>query len=294
VTAGLYALIFAGLGVALLLALLAPAPAYDPETDPDIPTPLLVAACIATLLMGALALSDHHAAAIIAGAAAGLIVVPCLWLARAPDGWEEEDEDDDGGSPRPDSPFDPPAPDDRSPGPDPSPWTGAQGAWAPAPAVSFTPATAEAPLPAWAMRQGSPAWAMAPADPVAEPQVAAGADELYEALPITDPVWEPVPVSAPECEQGEAPAGRLPRRPAPRMRGEHRSVTHRHRAGAHSRSRPHRAGLSRRILQACRRWLWVESPDCRRTARLDALEHGGRSHGSPLRTRADREIASRR
>ena len=68
----------------------------------DIPAGLLVGACIATLLMGAFAMSDHHVAAIIAGAAAGLIVVPCLWLARAPD-WreEEEDEDDDGGSPRP-------------------------------------------------------------------------------------------------------------------------------------------------------------------------------------------------
>ena len=291
----MYALIFAGLAVALLLATLAPAPAYAHHDEPDIPTGLLVAAGVATLLMGSLALSGHHLEAVISGAAAWLIVVPCLWLARAPDGWEEEDEDDDGGSPRPDSPLDPPAPDDRSPGLDPSAWTGAQGAWAPAPAVSFTPATAEAPLPAWAMRQGSPAWAIAQADPVAaEPQVAGGEDEFYEELPITEPVWAPAPVSAPECEQGEAPAGRLPRRPAPRMRGEHRSVTHLRRAGAHPRSRPHRASLSRRILQACRRWMWVESPDSLRSARRNALEHGGRSHGSPVRSLAERDIASRR
>jgi hypothetical protein len=292
VTGGLYALIFAGLGIALLVALLAPAPAYDPDTDPDIPTPLLVAACIATLLMGAFALSNHHVAAIIAGAAAGLIVVPCLWLARAPDLWEDEEEDDDGGSPRPGSPFVPPAPDDRLPGLDPSGRTAAQGAWVATPAAAFTPATAEAPLPAWAMRQGSPAWAMAQDARPAEPLIVG--EDLYEELPITDPVWEPVPVTVPECEHSEAPAARLPRRSAPRMRGEHRSVTHLRRAGSHPRSRPHRAGLSRRILQACRRWLWIESPDSQRSARRNALEHGGRSHGSPVRSLTDRDISSRR
>jgi len=264
VTGGLYALIFAGIGISLLIALLAPAPAYDPDTDPDIPTSLLVAACVATLLMGAFALSDHHVAAIIAGAAAALIVVPCLWLARAPDWWEDEDEDDDGGSPRPASPFTPPAPDDRLPGLDPSGRVGAQGAWVATPAVSFTPATAEAPLPAWAMRQGSPAWAMAQQDPVAVPQVAGGERDLYEELPITDPVWEPVPVTAPSCEETDAPvAGRLARGSALRVRGEHRSVTHvRARAGAHPRRRPHRTALPRRVLRACRRWLGIESPEC--------------------------------
>lgn len=291
----MYALIFAGLAVALLIALLAPAPAYNPDTEPDIPTGLLVGACIATLLMGAFALSDHHVAAVITGAAAGLIVVPCLWLARAPDWWEDEDEDDDGGSPRPGSPFTPPAPDDRLPGLDPAGRTAAQGAWVGAPAVSFTPATAEAPLPAWAMRVGSPAWALAQPEPVAEAQVAGGEEDLYEALAITDPVWEPLPVTAPECEQGEAPAGRLPRRSASlRRRGEHRTVTHVRRSGDHPRSRPHRTGLSRRILQACRRWLWVESPDCRRGERLHAIEHGGRHHGPPARSLAERDSASRR
>lgn len=293
----MYALIFAGLTVALLIALLAPAPAYNPDTEPDIPTGLLVGACIATLLMGAFALSGDHVAAMITGAAAGLIVVPCLWLARAPDWWEEEDEDDDGGSPRPGSPSDPPAPDDRLPGLDPAGRTGAQGAWVAAPAVSFTPATAEAPLPAWAMRVGSPAWAMAQPEPVAEPPVAGDAQGLYDELPITDPVWEPAPVTAPECEQGDAPAGRRARRSAKRVRGEHPSVAHLGaRAGAHPRSRPHRATLSRRVLQACRRWLGFESPECRSRARLHALEHGGRQHGSPLRsgTERDLDLASRR
>ena len=291
----MYALIFAGLTVALLIALLAPAPAYNPDTEPDIPTGLLVGACIATLLMGAFALSGDHVAAMITGAAAGLIVVPCLWLARAPDWWEEEDEDDDGGSPRPGSPSDPSAPDDRLPGLDPAGRTGAQGAWVAAPAVSFTPATAEAPLPAWAMRVGTPAWAMAQPEPVAELPGAGGEQDLYEELPITDPVWEPVPVTAPECEQGEAPAARRPRRSAKRVRGEHRSVAHLGaRSGAHPRSRPHRATLSRRVLQACRRWLGFESSECRRRARLDALEHGGRRHGSPLRSGTERDVASRR
>lgn len=294
-TGGLYALIFAGIGVALLIALLAPAPAYDPDTEPDIPTALLVGACVATLLMGAFALSDHHVAAVIAGAAAGLIVVPCLWLARAPDWWEDED-DDDGGSPRPGSPFIPPAPDDRLPGLDPSARTGARGAWVAAPPVSFTPATAEAPLPAWAMRQGSPAWAMAQAreQHAPEPPLADIGEDLYEELPISDPVWDPVPVTTPECERSEAPGGRLPRRPASRVRGEHRSVTHVRRSDAHPRSRPHHAGLSRRILRACRRWLWVESPDARRSGRMNAFEHGGRSHAAPGRSLSDRDIASRR
>jgi hypothetical protein len=294
VTGGLYALILAGIGIAVLVALLAPAPAYNPETEPDVPTSLLVGACVATLLMGAFALADHHVAAVIAGAAAGLIVVPCLWLARAPDWWEDEDEDDDGGSPRPGSPFAPPAPDDRLPGPDPSGRTGAQGAWVATPAVSFAPATAEAPLPAWAMRQGSPAWAMAQAQEqrVVEPYSAEIDEDLYEQLPITDPVWEPVPVTAPQCDESEATAGRLPRRSANRVRGEHRSVTHLPtRSAAHPRSRPHRPTISRRVLQACRRWLWIDSPDSGRSSGLNALEHGGRRHGSPVRTRSDRRDA---
>jgi hypothetical protein len=146
------------------------------------------------------------------------------------------------------------------------------------------------------MSQGSPAWAMAQAreQHAPEPPVADIGEDLYEELPISDPVWEPVPVTTPECERSEAPAGRLHPRPASRVRGEHRSVTHVRRSGAHPRSRPHRAGLSRRFLQACRRWLWVESPDCPRSARLNAIEHGGRRHGSPVRSRTDRDIASRR
>lgn len=285
VTGGMYALIFSGLAIALLIAMYAPAPARSADMAPDAPTALITIAFVATLLMGAFALSGRHVAGVICGAAAWLIVVPCLWLARAPDGWE--DEDDDGGSTLHDPPSTPPAPDDRLPGLDPSGRSGARGAWVPAPAVAFTP-TAEAPLPAWAMRQGSPAWAMAQEERATEPAVADGEEGLYEELPITDPVWEPAPVTTPACEHAGTPVARPAWRPARRVRGEHRSVTHvRARAGAHARSRPHRAGLPRRVLQACRRWLGIESPECRRHARLHALEHGGRRHAQRAAARRD-------
>ena len=275
-----------------MIALLAPAPAYNPETEPDIPTSLLVAACIATMLMGAFALSDHHVAAIIAGAAAGLIVVPCLWLARAPDWWEDEDEDDDGGSPRPGSPFTPPAPDDRLPGLDPSGRTGAQGAWVATPAVAFTPATAEAPLPAWAMRQGSPAWAMAQAreEPAPEPQAADTGEGLYEELPITDPVWNPAPVTAPSCEEAGAPVDAAARAPVGPARAR-RAPIGRPRPRPVARppaqpSAPQRPAAPRPAglppLAGDR------VPRVPPSARLHALEHGGRRHSSTVRSRADR------
>ncbi len=269
--------------MALLVALLAPPPARASDTDPGIPTGLLVTACAATLLMGALALSAHHLEAVICGAAAWLIVVPCLWLARAGEDWEDEDEDDDGGSPRPASPFTPPAPDDRLPGLDPAGRAPASGAWVAAPAISFAPATAaaEAPLPAWAMRQGSPAWAMAQ-QRAAAPRFTAPAESPGEAPPIADPGSVPAP--APAGAQTGGPAPRRPGRPAPRLRGEHRSVEHvSARAGAHPRSRPHAAGLPRRVLRACRGWLGFAPPDCGR----DALEPGGRHHAPRERARRD-------
>lgn len=285
VAGGTYALIFSGLAVALLVAMLAPAPARPHDSEPDVPTGLLTVACLATLLMGSLALSDHHLAAVICGAVAWLVVVPCLWLARAPDGWDDEDEDDDGGSPRPASPFTPPAPDDRPPGLDPAGRAGAQGAWVATPAAAFTPATAEAPLPAWAMRQDNPAWAVA-----AEPQFVAATGDLYADLPLSDPTWEPAPASGPDCPEADVPPGRRIRRAVLRVRGEHRSVAHL-RAGAHPRHRPRRAGLPHRVLRACRRWLGVESAECRRRARQHALEHGGRRHAR--RTGARRDAISR-
>ena len=297
-TGGTYALIFAGLAAALLIAVLAPPPARASDTDPGIPTGLLVAACAATLLMGAFALSAHHLEAVICGAAAWLIVVPCLWLARAGDGWEDEDEDEDGGSPRPAAPFTPPAPDDRLPGLDPSGRAGAPGAWVTAPAIALTPATAtaEAPLPAWAMRQGSPAWAIA--QRAAEPRFAVPAEDRDEAPPPAgEPVWEPVARTAPAGEETDPPAQRRAGRSAPRVRGEHRSVEHVHvRVRTHPHRRPQRAGLPRRVLRTCRRWLGIGSPDCRLDyAPRDALEHGARRHavGSGSRERARRDAISR-
>jgi hypothetical protein len=78
---------------------------------------LLCGACVATILTGAAALADLPVVvSAVCGTAAWLLVMPCVWLARAPrrqDGFgEEEDDSDDGGSPSPLWPSAPPAPGD--------------------------------------------------------------------------------------------------------------------------------------------------------------------------------------
>ncbi|HWC26167.1 MAG TPA: hypothetical protein VG474_06245 [Solirubrobacteraceae bacterium] len=152
--ASIYALIFAVLAIALVAALVLPAPARPADDEDGLQLALFGAGGAALIAMGVLALLDQPAQSTVCGAIAWLLVVPGLWLARAPRAtgdwdWGDEDEDDDGGgSPPPRHPLAPPAPDDGLPGLHPPAVPAASSAWTaaaqPAPAV----ATASAPQPA--------------------------------------------------------------------------------------------------------------------------------------------------
>lgn len=146
--ADLVYLLFMFLTVVLLMALLAPPPSRAPAGESGVHVALLCAGCLATILTGAMALANFAAAAAVCGVAAWLLVMPCVWLARAPqldEGWEEEEEDDDGGSPQPLWPSAPPAPDDR---PDfgPSSLAPAGSLWAPVRAPVLVPVASAAAL----------------------------------------------------------------------------------------------------------------------------------------------------
>jgi hypothetical protein len=77
---------------------------------------LLTAVCLATVAMGSLAWNDRYVEGAAFGVLAWLLVLPCLWLLRAPDGadgWREEDDDDDDDDPPwPRSPSAPPTPEE--------------------------------------------------------------------------------------------------------------------------------------------------------------------------------------
>lgn len=212
-----YVMIFIGLGLALLAATTLPAPARPVRHEVSINMTLLATAVAATALMGALALSHLHVESVICGAIAWLIVMPCLWLARAPqpaEGWGGGDDED------------------------PLPWldpTGPVGAGVapagpPASAVAIAPVPAPAPAGAWAMQP-----AAAP-----QPQPFAAQPELVDDAVVAEPAWG----AAHRC---------LPA-PAPRERADHRSIAHVH-GDVHDTGRRRRASLRRRLLQRCNSWL---------------------------------------
>src|SRR4051794_3233010 len=107
----------AALVFGLAVAILVPAPVANED---GLLTALLFAVCCGVLLMGALAVAGFLTATAVVAAAGAAIMVPCAWLARAPDApayewyYEEEEDDDGGGSP--------PAPRDPSPTPGPEHW----------------------------------------------------------------------------------------------------------------------------------------------------------------------------
>jgi hypothetical protein len=140
-------LIFSGLAITLLGALALPAPAFKVSGETAILVALLVAASIATVLTGAVALIDMPAASAACGVIAWLLVVQCVWLARTPKGqeeWDAEEEEDDGGggSPGPSTPPETPSPGDGLPVLQQPGGAPALPAWAPAPAHSFPLAAA--------------------------------------------------------------------------------------------------------------------------------------------------------
>jgi hypothetical protein len=251
-------LIFSGLAITLLGALALPAPAFRVNGETAILVALLVAASIATVLTGAVALIDMPAASAACGVIAWLLVVQCVWLARTPEAqeeWDAEEEEDDGGggSPGPSTPPETPSPGDGLPVLQQPGGAPALPAWAPAPAHSFPLAAA----PSTAQVTAAPCAAAA---------------------------------KPPET----AHRRRLQRAPR-RVRGDHRSIVHvrAHGAGAHG-ARRRRASLRLRLLRGCRRLLWPAPPECTPALpSFGAPEHDGRRHHAPQRERLDREAGSR-
>lgn len=219
-TVSVYVLVAAGLALALLAAALLPPPARPAEEDAGIGLGLLAAGCVTALVMGVLALLGLPVATACLGAVAWLLVMPCVWLARAPrpleEGWDPqiEDDDDDGGdSPSPRGPDAPAAGDEEQ-----------AGAQAPAPApgrVGWTPA----PQPVPVMATAAKVRLMLAAEQ-AQRQLAMQEVDRRIVVPVQLPPRE---VPAAPAAQPAAPlhAPEWPRlQPAPRVRDDHGCVAH--------------------------------------------------------------------
>jgi hypothetical protein len=242
-----YALIFIGLALALLVATLMPAPRHPTEEDAGLGLTLLAAGCVAALAMGVLALAALPVASAVLGAIAWLLVMPCIWLARGPrplDEWgDEEPEDDDGGSPSPDAPPAPPAPDDRLPGRQPAAAPAARATWTPAPQPAPVMATAARVRQLLAEQETERRLAAQQTERLlAEQRVARVRASTPPAAP---PAASPAPpAAAPDVAVTLAAPG-APRhrpapprlRPAPRVRAEHGSIVDALAAAAHARTR---------------------------------------------------------
>lgn len=219
-----YLLVSLGLALALLVAMTLPAPSRPAEEHADWGLGLIVVSCAAAFAMGVVALLGHAVASVVLGATAWLLVMPCVWLARAPepldDGWYEEEEDDDGGSPTPQHPWAPPAPDERRP--------------AAAPAqVAWTPAPQPAPVVAMSARvqrllAAQQAERLLAAQEVERLLAAAAQIPLPEIPSVPAPQTAPTPLHDPAWPQLTAP---------PRPRGDHRSIAHILATAAHARTR---------------------------------------------------------
>ncbi len=249
-----FGLIAVALLFTLLVAMLIPAPSRPVEDGAGVGLGLIVGGCAAALVMGVLALAGLTIASAVLGAVAWLLVMPCVWMARAPQaagGWYEEEEDDDGddgGSPSPDAPAAPPVPSDDLPGLRPTATQPAAVTWTPAPRpvpVMGLAARVQQMLAAEEAQRMLAAQEVqrivASAPPVALPPAV--------AVPAVAPVVEPALAAAPvpQPEPGE------PRtRPAARVREDTRPVGHVLGAAAHARTRRRAAARDRRSDEARR------------------------------------------
>jgi hypothetical protein len=253
------ALLLCGLALATLL----PAPAANED---GLLTALLGIVCCATLLMGGLALFGMLTGTAVLATVGAAIMVPCAWLARAPEApYDYEPEDDDGGG-------SPPPPRDPSPPPGPEHWRPT-----PAPAGIFATArTARTALaqPAPALASAAGPRAGLPANPRfphlaavawgADAPPAPGATPAWSApAPGAAPAWSvpaPMPVAPPPLAPPvvAAPAAPEPVFQAPAVRpgrGDHRSAEHRVALAPHT-FRRRRHGTRLRMLHGWRRRRW--------------------------------------
>jgi len=239
-----YAIVLTSLGLALLAVMVIPAPSRPPAAEAGIQLALLSAGCLTVIVMGAFALTDHHEESTICGAIAWLIVMPCVWLSRAPrpDGeWEEDEDDGGGGSPSPQWPSDPPVPDDRLPGLQPPMMPHARTVLAPVPvAAPPVPVVATA-VKVQRLLAAQEAERVRAANEVRWLLAAAAAPPPAQAAAA--PVADPPPVGEPRPIPLHAMQPRL--HPAPRARAEHGSIVHVTAAEAHART-PRRSATARR------------------------------------------------
>jgi len=233
-----YALIFIGLALALLVATLIPAPQYPTEEEAGLGLTLLATGCVAALAMGVLALTALPVASAVLGAIAWLVAMPCIWLARAPrpaDDWGGEEDDDDGGSPSPDMPSAPPAPDDCLPGLPPAAARAARVTWTPAPQPAPVMATAARVRALLDEQEAARLRAQQ------ETERLLAARELDRVLATATPQpAAPAPLAATPPAMPGTPLHKPapPRlRPAPRVRAEHPSAAPVPAAAAHARAR---------------------------------------------------------
>jgi hypothetical protein len=228
---------------ALAVATLAPAPAHNEDR---LLMSLLGTVFLAVVVMGVLALLDLLTGTAILAAIGASIMVPCAWLARAPEADvddAEQDEDDGGGGGIP--PYEP------------SPQGGPDG-WRPAPALSFA-TIPQAPAIGGALAAAGPRAELTP--PTYVPTQSAPAPRpLNPRFPLilTAPWSEPRPpvVISPPAFSAPEPAAAEPAPRRPRLaRGEHRSIVHRRRAAGRHEGR-RRAVMRFRLLQGWRRRPW--------------------------------------
>jgi hypothetical protein len=233
---------------ALAVATLAPAPAHNEDR---LLMSLLGTVFLAVVVMGVLALLDLLTGTAILAAIGASIMVPCAWLARAPEADLDDEDEDDGGGGIP--PYEP------------SPQGGPDG-WrpAPAPALSFA-AIPQAPAIGGALAAAGPRAELTPPTDVPAPSAPAPQPlnprfPLILTAPWTEPrppvVISPPAFSAPPAFVAPEPAAADPAPRRPRLaRGEHRSIVHRRRAaGRHAGRR--RAVMRFRLLQGWRRRPW--------------------------------------
>lgn len=250
-----FGLIAAALLFTLLVAMIVPAPSHPVEDDAGVGLGLIVGGCVAALAMGVLALAGLTIASAVLGAVAWVLVMPCVWMARAPqpsggsyDG--EEDDDDGGGSPSPDAPAAPPVPSDTLPGLQPTATQPAPVTWTPAPAPQAAPvlglaARVQQMLAAEESQRLRAAQdvqrSLASAPPVALPPPVV----VPAVAPVVEPVLAPATVPEPVTDEPRT-------RPAPRVRDTHHSVGHVLAAAAHTRTR-RRAGAKDKRRDESRR-----------------------------------------
>lgn len=232
-----YATIAALLCSVLLIALIIPAPTRPPRHEASVQLTLLGLGAALAILAGVYALAQLPVHSAGSGALAWLIVMPCLWLARAPRpaegyGYEnEEEDDDDGGEPEPHWPGAPPFP------------------------GGSCPERARAGLAGAGM-----AWARPTGRPLTQAHLPQHAIASHPAVASAVVEADPAPASILASAEPAAAARRLKPRPRP-ARADHRSIVHVRTPAPHS-GRRRRASLRRRVLNRCRTWLWVAPAEC--------------------------------